>query len=203
MTIHIESEKESYCGKVKVTKNTYYSDYGIDARIRVVFGTFKRTLTNRGNIPIRKKDSEIENLVHVLKEEVIHPILDLYHNIAETQVTFDGWHKTMVDNIRAKCPITWGQGSVLTVGMSQKLINLPCKDMWALDLIPKQYSVFFHAVIDQTTLKMLKRKGRQPAWTRLDSYEKYRQLQLELRKLSQDRKTYPLAIECENWNKSH
>jgi hypothetical protein len=46
---------------------------------------------------------------------------------------------------------------------------------------------------------MLRRKV---VWTKLDSYEDYMQFQFELRQMAQRRDTYPLALECWNWNKN-
>jgi len=80
--------------------------------------------------------------------------------------------------------------------MAQKLVNLHCKALWALGLVPESYSQFFHPIIDSTTLELLKRNI---AWTKLDSYEAYMELQLAFRAVAQEH-PYPLALECQYWN---
>ena len=83
--------------------------------------------------------------------------------------------------------------------MAQKIINLHCKDLWALGLVPENYSRFFHPIIDQVILDTLHRKV---TWTQLNSYDEYMQLQLEFRQMAQRQNTYPLALECYYWNKN-
>lgn len=201
MTWDINSEKRRYCKTVRIDSSTYKSDYRIDKRIRAVFGTFARTLHGRSEISSWQKHLEVMGLVSVVKENVIYPILESHKEIFKTNDTFDVWHEYNVDLLKAKCPISWNNGNRLTVGMCQKIINLHCKDFWALDLIQNDYSQFFHPVIDQATLIILGLKGK-IIWTKLDSYDQYKQLQMKLREISLKNKIHPLALECANWNEN-
>jgi hypothetical protein len=199
MSFSVETEKGNFCAQVGISSDTYATDDEIGKRTRGIFGTFARVLTGRGAMPKDKKEVEMGNLLHVVRREIVHPLLSSSTAIAGSQAQFDEWHRKVVDSLRAGCPISWRYGSNLTVGMAQKLVNLHCKDLWALELVPESCSCFFHPIIDQVTLNMLSRKV---AWTQLDSYEQYMQLQLELRQMAQRWNTYPLALECRNWNKN-
>jgi hypothetical protein len=199
MSFDIEAEKKQFRATAKISNDTYATDDEIGRRTRRIFKTFARALAGRSDLPKNKKEIEIENLIHVVRHEVIHPILSSPAAISSSQAQFDEWHRAAVSKLKTECPISWESGSDLTVGTSQKLINLHCKDVWALDLIPESYSRCFHPIIDTVTLDMLRKKV---AWTLLDSYEEYMQLQLELRQMAQRWNTYPLALECRNWNRN-
>ncbi|MEA3308462.1 MAG: hypothetical protein U9Q70_02990 [Chloroflexota bacterium] len=200
MSFNIEVEKKKFRERAKINSDTYATDGRIGKRTRRVFSRFARTLTGRGDLPKSKKEVEIKNLVRVVGRKVIHPLLSSPATIAGSQAQFDEWHRKSMDYLKARCPISWRYGSSLTVGMVQKIINLHCKDLWALDLVPESYSRFFHFTIDKVTLEhLLQLRGRY-TWTKLDSYEEYMQFQLRLRQMAKHQNIHPLALECWNWN---
>ena len=200
MPFSVETEKRKFRVQVRISSDTYATDDEIGKRTRRIFKTFARVLAGRSDLPKNKKEAEMGNLLHVVRREVIHPLLSSPAAISGSQAQFDEWHRKVVSRLKTRCPISWRHASSLTVGTAQKLINLHCKDLWALGLVPESYSCFFHPIIDKATLKHLLR--RKVAWTKLDSYEEYMQLQLELRQMAQRWNTYPLALECWNWNKN-
>ena len=200
MLFDVETEKKQYCTKVKIDSKTYASDYEIDKRTRRVFRTFARVLTGRSLLREEVRQAEMSKLLHVVRHEVIQPILSTPELVLSSQARFDEWHRKVVSTLKTRCPITWDQGFNLTVGTAQKIVNLHCKDLWALNLVPSQHSMVFHPIIDRVTLGMLNKPGRL-SWTKLDSYRDYMKLQLELRKMSEGRGTYPSALECCHWNR--
>ena len=199
MSFNVETEKRKFRAQARISSDTYATDDEINKRTRRIFKTFARVLTGRSDLSKNKKEAEMGNLLHVVRSEVIHSLLSSPTAILGSQAQFDEWHRKVVSRLKTKCPISWRYGSSLTVGTAQKLVNLHCKDLWALGLIPESYSRFFHPIIDKVTLDMLRRKA---AWTKLDSYEEYMQFQFELRQMAQRQDTYPLALECWNWNKN-
>jgi len=205
MSFSVETEKSEFRKQAGISSETYATDDKIGKRTRKVFRTFARALTGRGDLPKNEKEAEMGNLIHVVRREVIQPLLSSPVAIAGSQTQFDEWHREVVGSLKAECPISWRDGSSLTVGMAQKLINLHCKDLWALGLVPESYSCFFHPIIDRITLRMLRKKvpwAKEDRWTQLDSYKEYMQLQLGFRQMAQRRDTYPLALECWIWNKN-
>lgn len=199
MMIDIETEKRKFRATARISNDTYATDYEIGKRTRRVFRTFARVLAGRGGLPKNEKEAEMKNLLRFVKREIVHPLLSSPAAISGSQPQFDGWHKEMVGRLKEQCPIQWNQASSLTVGLAQKVINLHCKDLWALGLVPESCSRFFHPIIDQVTLGML---DEEITWTQLDSYEEYMQLQLEFRQMARRWSTYPLALECWNWNEN-
>lgn len=197
MPLNITSEKKKFCKFVKIDKRTYESEDKIDLRIGRIFSTFARTLHGRNRIKKKKRELEVSNIILVIKNEIILPFLKSHRQFLSNQKKFDNWHRKRVNSIKEKCRLSWDQGSIPTVGMCQKLINLVCKDIWALDLIR---SSFIHPIIDQYTLEFMGRRGKFP-WTKLDSYEKYMEVQYGLRKMSINKRTYPIVLECMNWNR--
>lgn len=199
MPFSIEAEKKQFVAVANISKATYATDVQIGRRSRGIFTTFARALPGRGDLPESEKESEINNLVQFVRRQVIYPLLSSPVEIAGSQDNFNKWHRQTLQDLKANCPIQWNHGSNLTVGMTQKLINLHCKDLWALNLIPENYSRFFHPIIDNITLGLLQRKV---VWTKLNSYEEYIQLQSIFKKKANHQNTYPLALECWYWNKN-
>ena len=205
MSINVETEKKQYCKTVRIDTGTYSSEYAIEKRSRVIFRTFARVLELEGDSKFEKqqnkpqREAETKNLIQFVKREVLHPILASRDITPWSQPQFDDYHRRVVASLKTKCSMKSKLGLHLTVGMAQKLINLHCKDFWALDLLPSQYSAVFHPPIDQATLNILHEKGR-IAWTHLDSYEEYMRIQQGLREEAKRRGTYPMALECQNWN---
>lgn len=198
MSFNVEIEKGKFRAQARISSDTYATDDEIGKRTRRMFKTFARVLAGRSDLPKNEKEAEMGNLLHVVRREVVHPLLSSPAAISGSQAQFDEWHRKVVNRLKTRCPIRWRHGSSLTVGTAQKLINLHCKDLWALGLVPESYSCFFHPIIDLVTLNMLHKKV---TWTQLDSYKEYMQLQLDLRQMAQRRNTYPLALECWNWNR--
>ncbi|MCJ7735943.1 MAG: hypothetical protein MUQ10_01340, partial [Anaerolineae bacterium] len=196
MSSDVEAEKREFC-EGRISRSIYVSDYAIGQRTRRVFRTFARVLGGRGTLSDEEKQIEMENLLAVTRREVVRPLANSPELIGGSQAQFDDWHRKAVNQLKARCPIRLAGGSHMTVGMAQKLVNLHCKDLWALDLVPEKYSMFFHPIIDRVTLRML---DMRLAWTQLDSYRDYMQLQMALRRLALLSNTYPLALECHNWN---
>jgi hypothetical protein len=199
MSFTVEAEKGKFRAQARISSDTYATDDEIGKRTRRLFKTFARVLAGRSDVPKNKKEAEMGNLLHVVRREVVHPLLSSPATISGSQAQFDEWHGKVVNRLKTRCPISWRHGSSLTVGTAQKLINLHCKDLWVLGLVPESYSCFFHPIIDLVTLNMLHKKV---TWTQLDSYKEYMQLQLDLRQMAQRRNTYPLALECWNWNRN-
>lgn len=198
--IDVEFEKSKYIDTVKIDRDTYKSVSSLNRRLRSVFGTFSRVLKGRSGLEKTEKEYEIQRLIGRIRQEVIDPILDSSAGMTNSQEAFDLWHRKKIVDIQKVCGIRWDSGTQLTVGMCQKMINLPCKDIWALGLVPEQKSVFFHAVIDAVILHHL--LGDQNlSWTKLDSYDTYLRLQTRLRENAKSHSTYPLAAECEGWRK--
>jgi len=185
----------------RFNSNTYSSDETIDDRTNLIVHTFDRVLRGRGQLPKTQKEAEKHKLFQQVRREFVHPLLDRYDRICDSQAAFDQWHRQAMQTIKATCPYHWDGGSVLTVGMIQKIVNLHCKSLWTLALIPDRCTQFFHATIDKETLEeLLDRKGFR--WTKMDSYETYLQLQLELRQSAEQKGTYTMALETWNWSKS-
>ncbi len=197
MKFDIEDEKKRYLTSVKITRDIYSNDDKITKRSRIIFTTFARTLNGRSAFPKLLIETEKENLLRKVIKDIIHPILRTPSKIANSQLLFDEWHRNILFKLRRECPISWRGGTELTVGMAQKIVNLHCKDMWALGLASEKYSRFFHPIIDRVTLDFL---GKKCPWTHLDSYEKYMKLQFDFRQRARDAGIQPLALECYIWN---
>lgn len=199
MGIDVDLEKQKYVATVGISKETYQTDSSIELRLRRIFRTFARVLRGRGNLSAAEKEQEVTRLIGAIKEQVIFRILDSPIEVAGSQERFDQWHRQTILAVQNECPIHWDGGNRLTIGMCQKMINLPCKDIWALGLILEPSSAFYHPVIDAITLRYLLGLLERP-WTKLESYEDYFRLQNELRRTSIAIGSYPMAVECENWN---
>jgi hypothetical protein len=197
MSFNIQEEKVSFIAS-RASRDTYKTTDKLERRTRKIFQTFARTLHGRGGLSQRLKDREMETLIHVVRSEIVNPLLTSSTSIAVSQSRFDHWHKDAVEILKTRCPIHWDDGSRLTVGMAQKIVNLHSKDIWALDLVPERYSRFFHPIIDNVTLNLLQEKVR---WTKLNSYDAYMRLQSKFRQMARRQDTYPLALECWWWNR--
>lgn len=196
-----EAERQQFLAfglrKQRFSRTTYGSDEAIDHRTKVIFHTFARTLVGRGELPDHQRNAEMRTLCDVLRNDMIYPLLHSSQDFSASQAVFDSWHRASVQTLKAQCPVEWNGGTVLTVGMAQKILNLHCKSLWALGLVPERCYVRFHAAIDNNVLELLRRK--QQGWTRCDSYEKYMGYQHQLRQVAEKRGTYPLAVESWYW----
>ena len=177
-------------------RDTYKTNTEIDRRTRTIFHTFARTLRGRGSLPKSTKDAEMRQLLMIIRNDVVYPLLHATAEVANSQATFDRWHADAVQVVKSKCPIQWDRGTSLTVGHAQKIINLHCKSLWALELIPESCSVYFHATIDNFMLELLKERA---GWSRCDSYDRYLAYQHQLRQIAQTYDSYPLVVECRYW----
>lgn len=88
----------------------------------------------------------------------------------------------------------------MTVGLAQKIINLHSKDIWALDLVPADFSQYFHVVIDIISLKHI--GITDIAWTKVKDYRLYFDFQKKYRNLGNIQKLTPMEIECRVWNEN-
>jgi hypothetical protein len=185
--------------KGRFSNHTYDNDANIGQRTRYIFNMVSRTLTGRGSVAERQKKTELRNLFRVVRDEIVYPLLNSPAEISNSQDRFDQWHKQRVETLKAKCPIRWDEGPELRLGIAQLIINLHCKSIWAWELVPDRYSRYFHATITKITLRHL--LDRKPSgWTRWDSCDRYMQLQQVIRRMARDWDTYPMALECWNWN---
>lgn len=207
MFIDIEAEKRKYCSYVRIDKDIYSSMFfrlnnfdrsnRLAKRTRDIFGSFARVLRGRRHVPENQRDSEINNLVRIVRDDVLRPLLDRIK--FNTITDFDAWHREKILTLKTKCHIAWPPNNKeMTVGMCQKIINLHCKDLWALNIVSKDYSQIFHPIIDNITLSGILRI--QAVWTNIDNYIEYMEIQKLLREDAARKGHYPLAIECKNWN---
>ena len=130
----------------------------------------------------------------------MYPILTSYQLLLGSQVEFDIWHKLKTFELIDNCPISWNDGSILAVGLAQKIINLHCKDIWAMDIIPSEFSQYFHVVIDMISLKHI--GITDIAWTKVRDYRLYFDFQKKYRQLAELQNITPLEIECQLWNEN-
>ncbi len=189
--------------KGRFSNQTYDNEANIDKRTRYIFNKLiSRTLHGRGSLTEREKKTELKALFRVVRDEIVYPLLNLPVEIASSQDQFDRWHKQRLETLKANCPIRWDKGPELRLGIAQLIINLHCKSIWAWELVPGHHSHCFHATITKITLRhLLHRKSS--GWTRWDSYDRYMQFQWDIRQMAEDRDTYPLGLECWNWNKQN
>jgi hypothetical protein len=200
MIIDIEPEKLKYCDNVKMNRDIYSKNERIKNRTNGIFGTFARTLVGRAGLDPANNRKEASFLSDFVYQEIIDPILTTYEKILTSQAEFDLWHRRLTHRMIEKCPISWNTGKNLTIGMSQKIINLHCKDIWAINLIPIDYSQHFHVVIDRISLNIIGKNDF--SWTHINNYIIYFDFQTAFRKFAEIRNQSPLAIECQYWNMS-
>lgn len=202
-SIDIESERLRFRQDAekngRFSRHSYKTDAAIDQRTRFIFNLFSRTLSGRRSLTKQHKEAELRNLFSVVRREVVYPLLNSPADVSSSQAGFDGWHETTLETLKARSPIRWDGGPGLTTGMAQLVVNLHCKSMWAWKLIPDRYARCFHASITKVTLRHLLHVNPS-GWTRWDSYERYMQLQRNIRGMAEDLDVYPLALECWNWN---
>lgn len=185
----------------RFSSQTYKTDGGIDHRTKTIFHTFDQALHGRGSIPEETKGPEKRQLYAVVRRDVVYPLLHSYTQVSGSQAAFDRWHKEVVQTLKARCPVQWNHGPILTVGMVQQIINLHCKSLWTLEVIRDRYPTFFHAAIGGTILEdLLEERGIR--WTRLDSYDTYLGYQLRIRQLAREQGTCAIALECWNWSRN-
>jgi hypothetical protein len=192
--IDVKKERRKYLEIVKVNRDTYASINKSRNRTREIFNTFVRVFKGRSKLPKKKKEAQMKNLSHIVQQEILSPLCRKPGSISNSQSKFDQWHKKTVAKLKRDCLVR------LTTGMAQKIINLHCKDLWALELVPKKYSCYFHPIIDKVTLDGV--IGRTISWTKLESYEEYMELQSIFRSKACRNNANPLSYECHIWNKN-
>ncbi len=171
----MNEEKQAYIQEVEISGQTYRELALLQERVIKIRNTFTRVLEGRKHISNAQKDKEKRLLSDYISQEIIQPILsdpDLWGD----NERYLGWHKNSIGAIIDNCPIEWDFGKRLTVGMSQKILNLLTKDLWALDIIPSGYENFLHVVMDNIILDEL---GIRAPWTKIDDYSDYEKLQLQ------------------------
>jgi hypothetical protein len=156
-----------------------------------------RVLKGRRSIDKTQKDLEEQRLSDYVSNNIIIPLVTNPH--LRGKENYLAWHKESINAIIVNCPIEWSNGKNLTIGMSQKILNLITKDLWALDIIPSNYENFLHIVIDNIILREI---GIRRSWTQIESYSEYEKLQLLFREyLNQKNKiegTHYTPIQLEN-----
>jgi hypothetical protein len=194
LAIDVRREKRKYLEIVKVNRDTYASLNKCRNRTREIFNTFVRIFKGRSKLPKKKKEVQMKNLAHIVQREILSQLCRKPGSISNSQPKFDQWHEKTVAKLKRDCRVR------LTTGMAQKIINLHCKDLWALELVPKKYSSYFHPIIDKVTLdKVIERSI---PWTKLKSYEEYMELQSIFRSKARKINANPLSYECYIWNKN-
>lgn len=191
-------EKEIYKELVFINNETYKSDDLTEKRITNIFGSFSRILRGRKGLDKIKKEKELKKLCNFVKDNVINELIN-NHGILKSESKFNKWHEKQINNLIKTCPITWtkNNGKRLTVGMAQKIINLTCKDLWALDYIPEKKSRFLHIILDQSTIEVIKRYVKEvKPWTMVKCYEEY----MEYQKLFKIMCLNPMVLENIIWH---
>lgn len=171
----MNEEKQAYIREVEISGQTYLELALLQERVMKIRKTFTRVLEGRKHISNAQKDTEKRLLSDYVSQEIILPIVsdqDLWGD----KERYLGWHKKSIGAIIDNCPIEWAFGKRLTVGMSQKILNLLMKDLWALDIIPSGYENCLHVVMDKIILDEL---GIRAPWTKIDDYSDYEKLQLQ------------------------
>jgi hypothetical protein len=75
MSFTVEAEKGKFRAQARISSDTYATDDEIGKRTRRIFKTFARVLAGRSDVPKNKKEAEMGNLLHVVRREVVHPLL--------------------------------------------------------------------------------------------------------------------------------
>jgi hypothetical protein len=166
--------KQGYIREVNISDYTYRSLELMQERIIKIRNTFMRVLKGRKHISETQKAFEERTLSDYVSKNIIIPLID-NPNLWGNKEQYLIWHKNSTQAIIYHCPIVWDNGESLTVGMSQKILNLITKDFWALDILPSDYENFLHVVIDKIVLKAL---GISDPWTKIDDYSDYEEFQL-------------------------
>lgn len=171
----MNEEKQAYIREVEISGQTYRDLALLQERVIKIRNTFTRVLEGRKHISKAQKDTEKRLLSDYVSQKIILPIVSdpgLWGN----KERYLGWHKKSIGALINDCPIEWDFGKRLTVGMSQKILNLLTKDLWALDITPSGYENFLHVVMDNIILDEL---GIRTPWTKIDNYSDYEKLQLQ------------------------
>jgi hypothetical protein len=171
----MNEEKQAYIREVKISGQTYRELALLQERVIKIRNTFTRVLVGRKHISNGQKDTEKRLLSDYVSQEIILPIVS-DQGLRGDKEYYLGWHKNSIGAIIDNCPIEWDCGKRLTVGMSQKILNLLTKDLWALDIIPSGHENFLHVVMDKIILDEL---GIKASWTKIDDYSDYEKLQLQ------------------------
>lgn len=190
--------KQAYIRAVNISDHTYRKLALMQERVIKIRNTFMRVLEGRKRISATQKAFEERTLSDYVSKNIILPLV-ANPNLWGSKEQYLIWHKDSIEAIIDNCPVAWDYGERLTVGMSQKMVNLVTKDFWALDILPSDHENFLHVVIDKIVLNEL---GIRLSWTKIDDYSYYEKLQLQFVKYTNRKNringTQYSAIEIEN-----
>lgn len=170
-----------------------------------------------------KKDStlqdeaiEFENKKKDIIEKICISILNPVDvgDIKCTDEQFNSWHEKKCNEIKDKINNSdiLKDSKSFTIGQAQKWVNMTLKYLWLLDMLPKGLSEkSLHVPIDSFILQALKEKVVDKItgsgddykydgckWSALD-YEKYKELQEEIKKIADKLNMTPIAWEGQAW----
>ncbi len=162
-----------------------------------------------------KKDSDKYNYKVNRNTTILHicnDLIDSIKNYPGDNADFDSWHKSVCQQIES----TMNNKKLellkekFTIGQAQKWVNMTLKYLWLLDMLPEGISeTDLHVPIDSFILKALEEKNisdishkdgtykyNGETWSRLGTYEKYKRLQEEIKKVADDN---PIYWESKAW----
>lgn len=181
-------------------KEQYKSDVGLaecpypdqaPGRITGIYGTSTRATHQTINL----------EFAGTIWTEHLYPIFADRQNLSADREEFDDFlisrmlllRQTLYNNHRGD------------FGISQKIINLFLKDLWAFDELPKLVELNLHAPLDQIVLGKIKScPATWEAWTRATSTDQktvldYLRIQKALRRLCADTLGFHMLIEMEQF----
>lgn len=136
----------------------------------------------------------------------------LYNKISQyNSKKFKEWHEEVCKNIVRKYE-DFGI-NVFTYGNAQKWLNMALKYLWLLDRLPEDIKEEnLHAPIDSYILQKLKKLGVQgvtgsgetfyynkKCWSKIDKYNEYMELQVEIRERARAENKSVIEWENEAW----
>lgn len=177
------------------------------------YSTFCRTLRGLSQIPRQRYDRVRLESVLILRSAFTE-----LSRVEAEQIAFDEWHRGACDLLRRG----WKPIFPLTIGQAQKWLNILAKYHAALAAdgtaphVRNIYGGYLHVPIDNIVLDELRAAdrvplasartvreallaARLPAWSRIDSWEQYLDLQSIFRELAATHRTSPIAIELHIW----
>lgn len=155
-----------------------------------------------------KKDPDKRKYRDMRNDTITYICKELIGSIATcpgSNADFDSWHKSVCQQIESTMnnkKLDNGEkllkeGEDFTIGQAQKWVNMTLKYLWLLDMLPEGISeTDLYVPIDSFILKALEKnisdishkdgtyKYNGEAWSRLRTYEKYKRLQYEIKKVA-------------------
>ena len=124
-------------------------------------------------------------------------------NQIQNQKEFDAWHKKLGNKLIS---LYASEGITFTYGQAQKWINMTAKYLYLIGAYTfENVFQYLHVPIDNYVMDIAEEKFKlekpELPWSQWD-YEGYKNYQLSLRKLIQDKGLDPLRWEFRNWLES-